>query len=121
MKSLLLVAHGSRRAESNAEVCRIADCLAGRADGHFAEVACAFLEIAEPSIPDALRAAIRGGAGEVVVLPYFLSAGRHVVRDIPAEVDVVRAEYPQVKITLTPYLGSSAEIVDLLLGLAHPA
>ena len=48
-------------------------------------------------------------------MPYFLSAGRHVVRDIPAEVDVVRAEYPDIIITLAPYLGAAPELAGLML------
>jgi sirohydrochlorin ferrochelatase len=115
MKSLLVVAHGSRRAESNDEVRELTARLADRAGGEFTSVSCAFLELAEPSIPDGLRAAITRGVHEVVVLPYFLSAGRHVVTDIPGEVDIVRAEHPQAVITLAPYLGAAPELVGLLL------
>ena len=118
MKSLLLVAHGSRRAESNDEVRQLARQLEGQGNGEFGLVACAFLELAEPSIPDGLRAAIRAGAREITVLPYFLSAGRHVVTDIPAEVNIIRAESPQLEIVLAPYLGASPGVLDLLLGLA---
>jgi sirohydrochlorin ferrochelatase len=84
-------------------------------DGGFQYVACAFLELAEPSIPDGLRAAIAAGADEVVVLPYFLSAGRHVVTDIPADVAVVQAEHPDVRIRVAPYLGAAAGVVEILL------
>ena len=48
---------------------------------------CGFLELAEPSIPDGIQRCIDAGATEVVVVPYFLSAGRHVSEDIPAEVE----------------------------------
>lgn len=119
MKSLLLVAHGSRRTESNDEVRQLARDLEAKVDGEYGQVACAFLELVEPSIPDGLRAMIRAGAREVIVLPYFLSAGRHVAIDIPAEVNIIRAESPEVDITLAPYLGASSGVVDLLLGLAE--
>jgi len=115
MKALLVVAHGSRRAESNDEIRQLTACLERQAEGAFGDVRCAFLELAEPSIPDGLREAIRAGAGEVVVLPYFLSAGRHVVKDIPAEVDSVRREHPDVSISLAPYLGASEGMIGLLL------
>ena len=118
MKSLLLVAHGSRRAESNDEVRQLARQLDKQGNGEFGLVACAFLELAEPSIPDGLRAAIRAGATEVTVLPYFLSAGRHVVTDIPAEVNIIRAESPEVEMVLARYLGASPDVVELLLELA---
>lgn len=114
MKALLLVAHGSRREASNDEVRELTTQLR-QADGSYQHVACAFLELAEPSIPDGLRAAIAAGADQVVVLPYFLSAGRHVVTDIPAEVAVVQAEYPDVSIRVAPYLGAAGGVVKILL------
>jgi len=114
MKALLLVAHGSRREASNNEVRDLTRHLE-KVDDSFQHVACAFLELAEPSIPDGLRAAIAAGAGEVVVLPYFLSAGRHVVADIPAEVAVVQTEHPDVCIRVAPYLGASDGIARILL------
>jgi sirohydrochlorin ferrochelatase len=114
MKALLLVAHGSRRNASNDEV-RDLTAQLRQVDGGFQHVACAFLELAEPSIPDGLRAAIAAGADEVVVLPYFLSAGRHVVTDIPADVAVVQAEHPDVRIRVAPYLGAAAGVVEILL------
>ncbi len=115
MRSMLVVAHGSRRAESNDEVRELARLLDGQAGSSFEIVTCAFLELAEPSIPDGLRAAIAAGASEVVVMPYFLSAGRHVVTDIPREVDIVRAEYPDISITLAPYLGAAPELAEVIL------
>jgi sirohydrochlorin ferrochelatase len=114
MKALLLVAHGSRRKASNEEVRDLTRHLR-EVDDSFQHVACAFLELAEPSIPDGLRAAIAAGASEVVVLPYFLSAGRHVVTDIPAEVAVVQAEHPDVPIRVAPYLGAADGIAQILL------
>jgi sirohydrochlorin ferrochelatase len=114
MKALLLVAHGSRRAASNDEVRELTAQLR-QADGSFQYVACAFLELAEPSIPEGLRAAIAENADEVVVLPYFLSAGRHVVKDIPEEVAVVQAEHPDVVIRVAPYLGAADGVVQILL------
>ena len=114
MKALLLVAHGSRRGASNDEVRDLTRHLQ-KVDDSFQHVACAFLELAEPSIPDGLRAAVAAGAAEVVVLPYFLSAGRHVVTDIPAEVAVVQAEHPDVPIRVAPYLGAADGIVQILL------
>jgi sirohydrochlorin ferrochelatase len=114
MKALLLVAHGSRRAASNEEVRNLTGQLSGL-DHEYDRVDCAFLELAEPSIPDGLRCAIASGADEIVVLPYFLSAGRHVTADIPAEVDTVRQEHPEVVIRVAPYLGDSTSIPGLLL------
>lgn len=114
MKSLLVVAHGSRRQESNDEVREIAGRLSA-IENQYDRIDCAFLELADPSIPDGLRQLIAAGSDEVVVLPYFLSAGRHVVTDIPNEIEIVRNECPDVTIHLAPYLGSAPGIAKLLL------
>jgi len=115
MKHLLVVAHGSRRVESNDEVRALTRALAAHAGDGFDRIECAFLELAEPSIPDGLRAAIADGASEIVVVPYFLSAGRHVVSDIPAEVEQVSAEAGAITITIAPYLGAAPALGELLL------
>jgi sirohydrochlorin ferrochelatase len=72
----------------------------------------------ETFLKRAQATAIKNGANEVVVLPYFLSAGRHVITDVPADVESVKQQYPEVKITIAPYLGSSPKLVDILFELA---
>ncbi len=114
--TLVLVAHGSRRAASNDEVRQLARRLAERSG---LPVVAAFLELAEPSIPDGIVQAIDAGADEVVVVPHFLSAGRHVVEDIPAEVERARARRPQAEVRITPHLGSAEGLLDALLALAR--
>jgi len=121
MRSLLLVAHGSRREVSNEEIRLLAGVLAERAGEHFGHVGCAFLEIAEPSISEAIDAAVRAGAREVVVLPYFLSAGRHVADDIPAEIERKQREHQGVRIRIAPYLGQADELSRILLNLSEKA
>jgi len=117
MRALVIVAHGSRRASSNDEVRALVDLMRPQATG-FDLVQCAFLELAEPSIPDGINAAIAAGAREVVVLPYFLSAGRHVVEDIPGFVTQTQQQNPQVPIRIAPYLGTASELPQTLLNLA---
>jgi sirohydrochlorin ferrochelatase len=118
MKSLILVAHGSRRESSNEEIRALTKDLAARGEQDFDHISCAFLELAEPSIPDGIEAQIQSGADKVVVLPYFLSAGRHVAEDIPQLVGSKRQEHPQVDIHIAPYLGVAEGVTDLLLAVA---
>lgn len=114
MRALVIVAHGSRRASSNDEVRALALAV-GQTQSEFHDVSSAFLELAEPLIPDGVEQAILRGALEVVVMPYFLSAGRHVVQDIPAEVAKVSDKYPEVSIRIAPYLGSAGQMAHLIL------
>ncbi len=106
MKSLLIVAHGSRRAASNESVSMLAQQVS-KLDNAFNRVEAAFLEIVEPSIPDGISRLIEAGADEVVILPYFLTAGRHVVEDVPAEVAKAQARHPDTSLHILPHLGST--------------
>jgi len=114
MRALLIVAHGSRRAASNDEVRALCNAVAARDDGLYDNVTCAFLELTEPSIPEGLEALIGIGMRDITVVPYFLSAGRHVAEDIPAE--VAKVALPEgVRVHIAPYVGRSEAMADLLL------
>lgn len=119
-RALLLVAHGSRRAAANAEVARLAGRLAAAAPDAWPLVRHAFLELAEPDIPAGLDACVAAGAGAVVVVPYFLAAGRHVREDIPALVAAARRRHPAVDIRLRPHLGADAALAAAVLERAAP-
>lgn len=118
MKALLLVAHGSRRAESNEEIAQLATRVAARAGDDFGLVQHAFLELADPLIPDGIELCIASGATSVQVVPYFLARGTHVADDIPEQVAIKQTQYPDMDIRITDYLGTSDELVDVLLKLA---
>jgi sirohydrochlorin ferrochelatase len=78
--AVLLIAHGSRRAEANEDLPRLAEAVRRR--GAYAIVEIAYLELAEPTIPQGAQACATQGAKRVLMLPYFLSAGSHVVEDL---------------------------------------
>ena len=118
MKALLLVAHGSRRTVSNIEIAVVATSLRKQVGDDFALTRHAFLEIAQPSIPDASDELIADGADDITVLSYFLSAGRHVREDVPAFVEAKRTQYPEVKLSLSPYLGQAPDLIEVLHRLA---
>ena len=115
MKALLLVAHGSRRKQSNDEVFILAEKLKASCSQHYAIVQAAFLELAEMQIPDAINQCVLEGATSIMVLPYFLNSGKHVVKDIPDVVSECRAYYPDVSISVTPHIGASELMLDLLI------
>lgn len=117
-KSLLVVAHGSRKKISNIEIHQLANNISMKLLT-FSIVEACFLEIAEPSIPQGIESCVRQGASEVLILPYFLAAGRHVIEDIPNIVQEEKTKYPDISINSLPYFGSSPVIVDILRTLAE--
>ena len=114
-KALIIIAHGSNRTSSNdemQELCRRIEC---SVSSQFDTVRLAFLEIARPTIREAIESVINQGVKEITVVPYFLSAGNHVVRDIPNEIDKIRADHRQVNIVMTRHIGSLPQIADLVI------
>ena len=121
MKALLLIAHGSRRQQSNEEVVLLADKLRQNCSAQYHIVHAGFLELAETLIPDGIKKCVDDGAKSIIVLPYFLNSGRHVVEDIPNIVDETRPNFPDVNIKVAQHLGASDMMMDLLISSANTA
>jgi sirohydrochlorin ferrochelatase len=113
MRAALLIAHGSRRAEANADLVQLAELV--RVRGTFDLVEIAYLEIAQPDIPAGARRCVVRGATEVRMLPYFLSMGRHVAEDLDAYQQDFTARYPGVKFMLCAPLGLDPKVVEVVL------
>jgi sirohydrochlorin cobaltochelatase len=111
--AVVLVAHGSRGSSANQAHLDLADALDARIDP---TVIGAFMELAEPSIGDAIGRAVEAGASVVAVLPYFLHPGRHLRDDIPRLVAEAAATRPDVDISLVEHFGADAGVLDLLVG-----
>lgn len=119
-QAVLLVAHGSRVPESNSEFEALAARLARKVEPGRG-VAYAFLELAQPSIPEALDALARSGVRRIVLIPYFLSAGRHVAEDIPAIAADARARHPGLEIEITGHFGAQDQVLELLAAMVPAA
>jgi len=101
--AVLLIAHGSREPAANADLHELAARLAKSGD-HPIVVAC-FLELAEPDIAAGAGRCVDEGATRVLMVPYFLSAGVHLRRDLTAARDELQARHPGVAFRLGPPLG----------------
>jgi sirohydrochlorin ferrochelatase len=116
-ETIVLAGHGSRSDEANASLAALAAAIGAELG---VPVLPAYLEMVRPSIADALRAAAEGGATRIVLVPYFLSPGMHVRRDIVEVVDEARAEL-DVPIEIAEFFGSHPEVPRLLGDLARRA
>lgn len=115
MKALLIVAHGSRRKESNDEVRRLAYRIEENSGPAFDVVTSAFLEISSPQIDSAVADLVADGATEIKVFPYFLAAGTHVVNDIPRLIEEESTNHANVHFEILPHLGALQGISTLIL------
>ena len=106
MKALLIVAHGSRKPTANIEIDSLAESIAGIAAGRFDVVRSAFLQLTEPLIPEVIDGLVANGTDEIVVFPFFIAAGSHVLTDIPAIVAAARDTHPGVAFRIVSHLGA---------------
>lgn len=118
MNALILIAHGSRRTESNTEVELLAQRFKKISDGRYDIVNTAFLELASPSIEQSIDQCIKEGVNSLVILPYFLNSGRHVIEDIPKAVDLVVTKHSNITYTILPHVGSSPSMLSLLIDIS---
>lgn len=114
--AILLIAHGSRRAAANQDLVRLSEMIRDRIpEDEVGIIEIAYLELAEPSIPDGLQACVNRGASEIRMLPYFLSAGAHVTKDLGEFRQQFLELHPNVPCTVCAPLGLHPSIVDVLL------
>jgi sirohydrochlorin ferrochelatase len=115
----LLIAHGSRRAEANADLEFVAEQL--RARGRYGTVRVSYLELAEPGIEAGGVQCVEAGATDVILLPYFLSPGVHVVEDLTEVRDKLSERFPRVRFVLAEPLGRHPLLIDVLEQRANEA
>src|SRR5262245_9427100 len=101
--ALLLIAHGSRRPEANADLEHLAAVLRSR--GEFVHVQASYLELCEPCVAAGGDWCYASGAGLVWRLPYWPTAGRQLVEDLTAARDELAKRHPAVTFALAEPLG----------------
>jgi sirohydrochlorin ferrochelatase/(2Fe-2S) ferredoxin len=109
-EGVLLAGHGSRRERSNEQVRDLAAALESRLD---VPVDAGFLELAEPSIGDAIDG-LASAIEQLTVVHLSLFAASHVKNDVPLSVSRARSRHPELTIHNGAHLGVHPAILDLL-------
>jgi sirohydrochlorin ferrochelatase len=117
--ALQLIAHGSRRAEANTDLQYFAEEIRRR--GLYPVVMASFLELADPSIEDGAAKCVAEGADRVVLLPFFLSAGVHVQRDLVDARARLSARFPHVDFRLADPIGRHPLLLQIVEARAREA
>jgi sirohydrochlorin ferrochelatase len=112
-RGFIIFAHGSRIEPANEAVRSIAAQFA-RAGG-FLHVEAAFLELGQPDLAGAVGRLVERGVRQVVVIPYFLTLGTHLERDLPKLAAHASATHPTVELKVTPPLDGHKALVQILL------
>ncbi len=111
--AILLVDHGSRREQANDQLQELARRV--RAQRPEWVVHTAHLELAQPSVAQALDLCAETGVQEVYLHPFFLSPGRHTREDLPALAREACERHPGLRVHVTEPLGVDDAMVAVVL------
>ena len=114
--AVVLFAHGSRDPLWRGPIDAVARQMQTQQPG--LKVCCAFLELTEPDLPHTVTDLVAQGAQRIRIVPMFLGVGRHAREDLPPLVEQLRAQYPEVALTLTPAVGEHPLVLAVLAEVA---
>ncbi|MEN3186063.1 MAG: CbiX/SirB N-terminal domain-containing protein [Atribacterota bacterium] len=112
MEAVVIVVHGSRREGSQGVMEQICQEVASQLPY---PVRLAYLQFQHPGLEEVIASLWQEGIRKVTVVPAFLSSGTHVVEDIPAILQTMLRQYPDVRFFLTEPLGYDPRLVAILL------
>jgi sirohydrochlorin cobaltochelatase len=114
--AVVVIGHGSRDARGNAEFESLVALY--REANPSVDVSHGYIEIASPSIKDALAAAAVEHS-IVIVLPLFLFAAGHLKNDIPLAIAETRTRFPHVRFESARELGVHSALINLAFARAE--
>lgn len=119
MTGFIVFAHGSRIESANQAVRDVAARMVASAK-HAVEPA--FLELGQPDLAGAVQRLTAGGVTHIIVIPYFLTLGTHLQRDLPRLVEAAAASLGgNVRMEVTPPLDGHPALLEALLDRASHA
>jgi sirohydrochlorin ferrochelatase len=117
MTAYIVFAHGSSVESANDAVRAVSKEAARRGGWKLYETA--FLGGGRPSLEEAVVRLASDGATDVVVIPYFLTSGLHLERDLPALIGEIRRTHPNTAIRATAPLDGHSGLIDAVLDRAE--
>lgn len=113
---ILLLGHGSPKKDAN-NLEQVGTMLHGMLHAGCKEgcVKVAYLQFAQPDIPETIKQCIALGSQKVILHPFFLSSGMHVTKDIPEMIQEARRLYPAVEFIYTEPLGIHEKLAHIVM------
>ncbi len=112
---LIVAAHGSREMKTTREIVSLAAQIQEKKKSDFSRVCAAFLEFGAPKIADVIEDFIGAGIDFIVVFPFFIASGTHILGDIPSLIQEFEKKYSHVQFLVTHHLVECQGVEDLIL------
>lgn len=116
LTGIILFAHGSRDAHWRRPIEAVAANIQARSPAVM--VQCAYLELCEPTLPEAATVLLAAGTQKIRVMPLFLGVGKHAREDLPVLITQIQKEHPEAIIELMPAVGENPALIALMAEIA---
>ena len=116
LNGIILFAHGSRDAQWRLPIEAVAANIQAKSTAVL--VRCAYLELCEPTLPEAATVLLAAGAQKIRVMPLFLGVGKHAREDLPVLITQIQKEHPEAIIELMPAVGENPALIALMAEIA---
>jgi sirohydrochlorin cobaltochelatase len=110
-RGMLVVGHGSRDADGVDEFWALASTIRDAVGDLLTGFG--FIELASPTVDEAIDDLIERGATEIVSVPLVLLAAGHLKNDGPAALARARARHPEVRFSLARDLGIEPGVLEI--------
>ncbi len=111
-EAIILLGHGSRVPEAGQDMERVAARLREKYGYPIIEVC--FMSRLGPHFPEVFEKCVKLGATKVLVIPYFLHSGLHLVLDVPEMLQEEARKFPGVTLQMGRGFGFDEMLVDLV-------
>ncbi|MGC8906299.1 MAG: precorrin-8X methylmutase [Desulfomonilaceae bacterium] len=111
-KAIILLGHGSRVPDAGKHMEKVASGLKSKYGYNIVEIC--YMSRLGPHFPEVFEKCVSQGATEIMVIPYFLHDGLHLVLDIPEMMQKIARSHPGIKLVLGQNLGFDDVLVDLV-------
>jgi len=109
--AILMMVHGSRIAEASDAARLVAKMVQEMIGFEIVEVS--FREMHEPNIQQGIDSYVGRGAERVLLMPYFLFSGAHVLHDLPEEIMEAKKRHPGLLLEMGAHLGAHRKLAEI--------
>lgn len=110
--AVILLGHGSIREQANIEVRAMWAMMQQQLPE--LDIRGCFVEVAEPTLEQAIIQLANEGKKRIVIVPMFLTRGNHLSNGIPRILDAMQETYPDIQIDLTNHLGADPLLAEII-------
>lgn len=107
---LVLLAHGSKDPRWREPF----ETLFAKVRANATRVKLAYMEFVSPTLQEVAEQCIREQLMHLRVLPMFMASGAHLATDVPAQVEQLQDEFPELQIKVLPPIGEDPRIISLM-------